>query len=165
MLCSFDPAHDSPIIFQFNSGLEDLHNAQNEFADDYKLWDDLPSHPLPTASETSLRDITNTRYSAVTPAGHPSSIPSHPESVRGSLDDHAMTPDPNSSQTVSGAVKASSSHAEGSEIESSSDDSHMYVSIHSQLNNSLIEIVGISGQKEHRSWQRRSQNRTQTPPP
>ncbi|KAK0440588.1 hypothetical protein EV421DRAFT_2036789 [Armillaria borealis] len=109
----------------FNSGLEHLHSAQDAFAADYKLWDDLPSHPLPTASETPRHDITDTRYSAVTPAGHPSSITSHPESVKGSLDDHAMTPDPDSSQTVSGAVKASSSHAEGREIESSS-DSHTW---------------------------------------
>ncbi|KAK0200288.1 hypothetical protein DFS33DRAFT_1277761 [Desarmillaria ectypa] len=94
----------------FSSRLECLFNTRDNFGDDYQISSDLPSHPLPAASETPPHQITHTRDSAASSTNlRPPSVASLLETVKQSSDDHAMRAVPSSSQTVSGAVKTSSS--------------------------------------------------------
>ncbi|PBK98412.1 hypothetical protein ARMGADRAFT_1026423 [Armillaria gallica] len=68
----------------FNSGLEDLFSACDIFSDD---WNELPSHPLPTAG-TPPHQIVHTHDSAGLPTGyHPPSIATYSGSVK---DYHTM---------------------------------------------------------------------------
>ncbi|PBK98402.1 hypothetical protein ARMGADRAFT_1060189 [Armillaria gallica] len=72
----------------FDSGLEDLFSARDVFSDNYRVWNELPSHPLPAAG-TPPHQIAHTHDSAGLPTGrHSPSIATYSGSVK---DDHTMS--------------------------------------------------------------------------
>ncbi|KAK0421716.1 hypothetical protein EV421DRAFT_2043499 [Armillaria borealis] len=72
----------------FDDGLEDLFSTRDVFSDNYRVWNELPSHPLPAAGETPPHRIAHTHD---LPTGRPPpSIATYSGSVKECSDDHAM---------------------------------------------------------------------------